>query len=157
MVRNPEALRPWQHVLEPLGGYLTLGAKLLAAPRQNGDAFNFGPDAGREVDVEELARLFVAAWNAGGAGGAGIVKIDDGARGADAPRLHEAGQLRLACEKAAHVLGWRPALDGREAIRWTAEWYRAWHASGRRDGEMASASLRQIAEYARRYAERAQA
>jgi CDP-glucose 4,6-dehydratase len=157
LVRNPRSVRPWQHVLEPLGGYLVLGAKLLADPRRFSDAFNFGPNPGREVDVEELAKLFVSAWNSGPSTPThpGVVKIDDAARAA--PRVHEAGLLRLTCEKAAHELGWCPALSGRDAIRWTAEWYRAWHGSGRRDGEMAAASLRQIAEYTRRYEERGDA
>jgi len=156
LVRNPRSVRPWQHVLEPLGGYLALGAKLLAEPRRYGDAFNFGPAPGREVDVEELARLFASAWNAFTPQnpGSGFVRIDDTAR---SPRVHEAGLLRLTCEKAAHELGWCPALSGRDAIRWTAEWYRAWHGSGRRDGEMAATTLRQIAEYTRRYEERGDA
>jgi len=145
-IRNPRSVRPWQHVLEPLGGYLALGARLSAEPRRYADAWNFGPDAGDHVDVAELAGLFVAAW------GGGEVVV------APVPRApHEAGMLRLSCEKAAHALGWRPRLDGREAIRWAADWYRAFHASGRTEGEMASVSLGQIAEYARRPARRERA
>jgi CDP-glucose 4,6-dehydratase len=138
VVRNPGAVRPWQHVLEPLSGYLTLAARVLEAPRRYADAFNFGPSSGDQVDVEELVGLFLSAWGSGSM----TRPLDEGA----AP--HEAGLLRLSCEKAAHVLGWRPVLDGREAIRWTAEWYRQWHTrAAPGEGDLARASLDQIAAY----------
>jgi CDP-glucose 4,6-dehydratase len=147
VVRNPRSVRPWQHVLEPLSGYLTLGARLLEEPRRYGDAFNFGPASGDQVDVEELVGLFLSAWGSGT-----IARLAAPPSPHDAAP-HEAGLLRLSCEKAAHVLGWKPALDGREAIRWTAEWYRRWHdahdAHDARDRDLARVSLDQIAAYTR--------
>ncbi len=140
-VRNPRSVRPWQHVLEPLSGYLALAARVLSSPRRYGDAFNFGPDGAGHVDVEELVGLFLEAWGSGSIG-------------ALPPRgavLHEAGLLRLSCDKAASFLGWRPALDAREAIRWTADWYRQWNQRAPApDGSMAQVSLEQIAAYRRR-------
>jgi CDP-glucose 4,6-dehydratase len=147
VVRNPRSVRPWQHVLEPLSGYLALAARVLEAPRRYGDAFNFGPASGDHVDVEELCGLFLSAWGSGS-----TIKPVGPLPAAAAP--HEAGLLRLSCEKAAQVLGWRPALDSREAIRWTAAWYREWHARApaAREGDLARASLEQIAAYTRRRA-----
>lgn len=119
-VRNPRATRPWQHVLEPLGGYLSLGAQIHQALgqadagrlEQLGSAFNFGPEpeANRPVRevVEEILRHWPGRW------------VD--ASVANAP--HEAGLLNLAIDKARDVLGWRPRWGFATTIKQTVDWYR---------------------------------
>ena len=139
VLRNPRSVRPWQHVLEPISGYLHLGARLLDADGDPAfeEAFNFGPLRDQHRTVEEIARGLVRIW------GSGAVELapSDGA----AP--HEAHLLHLDCAKAARVLGWHARLDVDATARWTAAWYHAWHA----DGEEAAArtSRRQITEYQR--------
>jgi CDP-glucose 4,6-dehydratase len=116
VLRNPRALRPWQHVLDPLLGYLLLMARLVANPKRFSQGFNFGPQGDEPVDVEQLANMFVQAW------GQGEVRIE---QNADQP--HEAHLLRLSCEKAASLLGWRGVLSERQAVEWSARWYQRWH------------------------------
>ena len=118
-VRNPAAVRPWQHVLEPLSGYLALAGSMLAEPSARwSTGWNFGPAAGDDIPVQSLAEIFIDAWGSGS-------WID-----AHDPRAPiETHVLRLAIGKATAQLPWRPRLTGREAIRRTAEWFRAFHAS----------------------------
>ncbi len=112
-VRNPKAVRPWQHVLEPLGGYLTLGKALLEG-KPVAEGWNFGPDPNEARTVGELAEAFCASWG----GGARWEAVPE----PGAP--HEAGLLRLDIAKAESRLGWRPALDFGTTVRMTAEGYR---------------------------------
>lgn len=113
-LRNPAAIRPWQHVLEPLAGYLALAERLLGGEgRAAAGGWNFGPEASGVATVGDLARELVAAWGGG--------TIESAAE-ANAP--HEAGTLRLDCSKAVARLGWRPVWGMREAARLTAGWYR---------------------------------
>ena len=134
-IRNPGSVRPWQHVLEPLSGYLTLAARLLG---DNGasfaDAWNFGPEPQAFLNVERLARTLCDAW------GAGAPPLRLGVGGGP----HEAGMLTLDSSKAHAALGWRPRLSSDEAIRLTAQWYRA-HANG--DTNLRALSLAQIDAY----------
>ncbi|HTX70527.1 MAG TPA: CDP-glucose 4,6-dehydratase [Thermoleophilia bacterium] len=125
VVRNPQATRPWQHVLESLAGYLSLGAALwrgdpAAAPPagRGGHAWNFGPSPESHVTVRTVVDLFVAAWGAG-------EWVAGDATGAP----HEAGMLSLDSEKAKAGLGWRPAWTVREAVESTALWYRRYYGS----------------------------
>jgi len=113
-VRSPGAVRPWQHVLEPLSGYLTLAARMLGSndPRWC-DAWNFGPLPGDEIPVGRLVELFIAAWGAG--------QWKDMS---DASQPHEARVLRLSIEKSLYQLGWRPRWNVAEALRRTADWHR---------------------------------
>ncbi|MGO9109572.1 MAG: CDP-glucose 4,6-dehydratase [Thermoguttaceae bacterium] len=118
-IRSPRSIRPWQHVLEPLGGYLTLAAAML----QSDDpvlceAWNFGPAPGEEIPVCQLVELFVQAW-----GNGAWQDVSD----PHAP--HEAGVLRLCIDKALHQLDWRPRWSVAEAVRRTAEWFRRFYAS----------------------------
>lgn len=112
-LRNPGSLRPWQHVLEPLAGYLWLGARL-AEPdgRSLAEAWNFGPEPGEIRTVGELAEALLARWERPG--------WHDG-HDAEAP--HEAGLLRLAIGKAGERLGWRPLWDFTTTVERTADWY----------------------------------
>ncbi len=112
-LRHPKSVRPWQHVLEPLAGYLLLAAKMQEAPTRYVGAYNFGPEINDERTVEELTQIFLQAY--GGKGSYELTVQDE--------NLHEAKLLLLNSEKAKQELGWRPALDAATAIRWTAEWY----------------------------------
>lgn len=114
-LRNPDAVRPWQHVLEPLSGYLRL-AEALCGPDGDAyaDAWNFGPRDDGVATVGELARLLVASWGEGSL----LVDAADGAP-------HEARMLRLDCARAAARLGWRGRWGLRETVSRTAAWYRA--------------------------------
>lgn len=114
-LRNPGATRPWQHVLEPLSGYLHLASRLLQADgRTFADGWNFGPADASVTTVEDLARRLVATW------GRGQVVI-----AADPAQPHEAGLLKLDCSKAAHRLGWRGVWDVAATVEHTVAWYRA--------------------------------
>jgi CDP-glucose 4,6-dehydratase len=133
-VRNPGATRPWQHVLEPLGGYLMLGASLLAggARRMEAcDSWNFGPDAGATRTVRDLVERVVARYGRG-------AWHSDGEAGP-----HEAGLLRLSSDKARLRLGWRPRWDFDATVDLTVDWYKAFEA-GERMGEYCD---RQIASW----------
>lgn len=135
VLRNPSAVRPWQHVLDPLSGYLKLAEALAGGAEGADSAWNFGPDAGDDRAVGEVAEAIVAAIGKG----ALIKAPQEGAP-------HEANLLRLDCSKARHKLNWRPALPFDDAIRLTANWYRDW--SGGTD--MRAASVRQIHDYEER-------
>ncbi len=114
-LRNPHATRPWQHVLEPLSGYLTLADRLLESDGDRcAEAWNFGPSDASVTTVAELARLLVAAWGVGAVDASTV-----------APPLHEAGLLKLDASKAAARLGWRGRWDVVETATRTARWYRA--------------------------------
>jgi len=110
VLRYPGAVRPWQHVLEPLTGYLALASSLGAG---DAGAWNFGPETESHVSAIELARAFYRAM-----GKPERIEIDTTAR------PHEAGQLRLDSAKARQQLDWKSKLDARETVAWTARWYR---------------------------------
>ncbi len=134
LIRAPDAVRPWQHVLEALGGYLLIAERLLAGERRFADAWNFGPGDEDARPVRWIVERMRAAW----AEGAAAPAIDTG------PRPHEAGLLRLDSARARTALGWRPALGLGEAIDWIVDWHKAVN-----DGEEARAvTLGQIAHYA---------
>jgi CDP-glucose 4,6-dehydratase len=116
VLRNPGSTRPWEHVLEPLGGYLLLGQRLWQGGAELARAWNFGPAAEGVLTVEEVVRLLAREWPAV------RYRIE---RPEQAP--HEAGQLTLECSLARATLGWRPLWDGPAGFRRTAEWYRAHH------------------------------
>lgn len=113
ILRNPAAIRPWQHVLEPLRGYLMLGSRLMNGEREFAEGWNFGPDDDDAIPVGELAEKFVSSW------GSGVI---DRQPDPDAP--HEAGILLLDIEKARSRLGYRPVLDIDDAVRLSTDWYR---------------------------------
>ncbi|MGB7656545.1 MAG: CDP-glucose 4,6-dehydratase [Novosphingobium sp.] len=115
LLRNPQALRPWQHVLEPLAGYLWLGARL-AGPdgAQFAQGWNFGPDPKDARTVGDLADAMLAAWGRPGWG-----------NGHDPAAPHEAGLLRLSIEKAQDQLGWCPVWNFAQTVEHTAGWYQA--------------------------------
>lgn len=117
-VRNPESRRPWQHVLEPLGAYLLLARRLYDQPSRYRGPWNIGPDITSNRTVRDLVATLIASWGAGEA---------EYGEPVERP-LHEAGLLQLNCDKAAHLLGWRPALSFEETIATTCDWYRRYEA-----------------------------
>jgi CDP-glucose 4,6-dehydratase len=116
-LRYPEAVRPWQHVLEPLGGYLTLAHALVHTPASAPRAVNFGPDAASFCTVREVVDAFSARF-----GGKPGWERDAG------PHPSEARALTLSSGLAERTLEWRPGLPLGESLAWTADWYRAYAA-----------------------------
>lgn len=117
-VRSPQATRPWQHVLEPLSGYLALGAGLLAGQRGlSGEAFNFGPDANVNQTVGQLIDAMSVRWPGA------TWHVPEGL----ARSGHEATLLKLSCDKALASLQWRASLLFAETVEFTIDWYRSWH------------------------------
>ncbi|WP_035155782.1 CDP-glucose 4,6-dehydratase [Cohnella thermotolerans] len=112
-IRNPHAIRPWQHVLEPLSGYLLLARRLYKSGTAFGGAWNFGPDDRDARPVEWIARRLIEKW-----GGHAAYRIDEG----DHP--HEAHYLKLDCSKAKAELGWRPRWQLGQALDRIVEWYK---------------------------------
>lgn len=114
-VRNPKAVRPWQHVLEALFGYLQIGVKLAEEKDLElwGNAWNFGPLYDEHVEVGQLVEKAIEVW------GRGEYKV------VNMKQPHEANLLRLDCSKAAKLLGWKPKKNAMDAIAFTIEWYKA--------------------------------
>lgn len=120
VLRNPQATRPWQHVLEPLSGYIALAERLLTAPDSGFDAaWNFGPNADGNATVGDVAKKFGDFW---GGGQVEYLEVHDGP--------HEAGLLQLDTSLAKSRLGWSPRWSLDEALRHTADWYRCWDQKG---------------------------
>jgi CDP-glucose 4,6-dehydratase len=135
VVRNPRATRPWQHVLEPLGGYLWLGARLLAGqPGLNGEAFNFGPETNVNQTVAQLLEAMAAKWP--GVAWHVPQECEQGA--------HEATLLKLSYDKALFHLQWKPVLQFNETVELTVDWYRQWHQG---EAAMYQFTLGQIDRY----------
>jgi len=117
-IRNPHATRPWQHVLEPLSGYLLLGQRLLEGRKEFAEAWNFGPSEDGDATVEQFVGQVQKAWP----------KIAY-ETGTVSNQPHEAGMLRLDCSKALAKLQWRPVWARKTAVEKTALWYRAFYES----------------------------
>lgn len=113
-LRNPKATRPWQHVLEPLTGYLLLAANLRAAPEAYRGSWNFGPPSSEVRTVEEVAERIISGF------GRGSIAVEPGDT-----RHHEAQLLQLNCDKAHQLLGWRPRWNVEQTLAATADWYKA--------------------------------
>jgi CDP-glucose 4,6-dehydratase len=118
VVRNPDAIRPWQHVLEPLSGYLRLGARLLSDGRNFAGPWNFGPtDQGSDHPVRWVVERFLGEWGSG----TWTTPVGSGAQ------PHEAHLLSLNSAKARERLGWAPVWEAPTAVRQTASWYREYY------------------------------
>jgi CDP-glucose 4,6-dehydratase len=131
-IRSPASVRPWQHVLEPLGGYLLLAERLWSDGARFSQAWNFGPADRDARPVAELMDRLVGLW------GDGLHwQTDAGSH------PHEATQLRLNSAKARKQLGWRPRLELDQALAWTVDWYKA----SLRGEDMRALTAGQIARY----------
>ena len=137
-IRSPGATRPWQHVLEPLSGYLWLGAGLWkGADGLDKEAFNFGPRAEVDNTVGEVVEALVTHWP-------GFeMRLDPAGQG----RAKESTLLKLCCDKALARLSWRAILDFTTTMDLTADWYQAFYEGGR---DMFDLTMDQIEEYAAR-------
>ena len=133
-IRRPGAIRPWQHVLEPLHGYMLLAEKLLTGDPRYATAFNFGPSEDDAQPVAWIAEKMVGFW------GQGATWVLD-----PEPGVHEAGYLKLDASRARTELAWRPRLRLIDALEWLVEWYKS-HAAG---DDMQQATLSQIAAFER--------
>lgn len=132
-IRNPIAVRPWQHVLEPLSGYLLLGQKLFEDGKKYAEGFNFGPNEDSVLKVADVAQKVVEYY---GKGEVVVHKRDD---------LHEANLLMLNIEKAEKVLGWKPTYSADKAIEKSVEWYKNFYENKEQD--MFELTMNQISEY----------
>ena len=131
-IRRPQSIRPWQHVLEPIAGYVALAERLLAGEKKFADAFNFGPWDDDAWPVERIATAMSKRW------GGGASWFLDGNES-----VHEAGYLKLDSSKARAELAWQPRLRLESALEWLVDWYRAWQSGD----DMQTFSLQQIAAY----------
>ncbi len=145
VIRSPRAVRPWQHVLEPLSGYLRLGALLWRDPGHYRGSWNFGPgsEAGN-LTVSEIAARFIELWGSGT-----IVEASS-----TEPSLHEMQALKLCCDKANALLGWRSAFQIDECLRYTVDWYKRFY-SGCAAEQAYAACCEQIGQYVLRASGRA--
>lgn len=135
VARNPNAIRPWQHVLEPLKGYLTLAEKLYSKGAYFGEAWNFGPNNSDAKSVEWIIHQLSENFD-------NSVSYDVDISSAD---FHEANFLKLDCSKARAKLGWKPSWDVSEAIRRVC----LWHNAHLRSQDMKEYTLNEIEEYQR--------
>lgn len=131
-IRRPQAIRPWQHVLEPLHGYIRLAESLLTHDPKFATAYNFGPSDDDARPVAWIAETMARYWN----DGAKWVLDPD-------PGVHEAGYLKLDASRARADLAWHPRLHLETALDWLVQWYRAWNSKT----DMHAFTLRQIANY----------
>ncbi len=132
-LRNPHATRPWQHVLEPLSGYISLASQLSENMNLHGEAFNFGPKSQQNKSVLELVVSMQKTWNK--------VKYEDISDKIKGP--YESGLLKLNCDKALHLLGWNAIMDFNQTVEFTSEWYKSYY-SGK---EMELFTTNQINQY----------
>lgn len=116
IIRHPNSIRPWQHVIEPLFGYLELGAKINIAPINYAQAFNFGPNTSDALSVEEMVKLSISNW------GSGTYRSV-----IDSNNPHEAGLLKLDISKALNELNWKPIFNAQTAVERTISWYKNYY------------------------------
>ena len=133
-LRNPDSTRPWQHVLEPLSGYLRLAVALNRSPSAFSGAWNFGPAGDSIRTVLDLAGQFVKLWGSG--------KIN---AAAEVNTLHEAKLLHLNCDKARRLLGWKPLWDFDRTVQETVSWYKGFIA-GTSPSQLSTQQLRHYME-----------
>jgi CDP-glucose 4,6-dehydratase len=142
-IRSPAATRPWQHVLEPLSGYLTLGARVKAEPNLHGEAYNFGPRSEQNHTVVELLADLARHW--------GFTSIDQAYKVTGQLPFHEASLLKLNCDKALLHMKWESTLRYEETTEMVASWYVAYY---KHKADMQAVTLAHIARYESTAAER---
>ena len=136
-IRSPHATRPWQHVLEPLSGYLVLAADLAQGGKNHGEAYNFGPSSDQNYPVSKLIDEMSKYWNQ--------IKWND--ISTDKEHVHEAGLLKLNCDKALCDLEWYAALQFEETVKMTVEWYKEYYQN--RTQSMYDFTISQIESYSK--------
>ena len=135
-IRSPEATRPWQHVLEPLSGYLNLGQVLYEDESLHGEGFNFGPRAEQNHTVKQLLEDLSTYWH--------FKNVNEAFTVTDNIPFHEAGLLKLNCDKALFHFKWQANMAYKDTIRFTSEWYYDFYNS---DKNILDKTLEQISEY----------
>jgi CDP-glucose 4,6-dehydratase len=140
-VRNPDSIRPFQYVLEPLAGYLWLAARQLREPGKHAQAWNFGPAGAGNLRVGDLVDSVVAHW-----GDPSAKVVHAAAEGPDDPAPHEATLLSLDCTKANRLLSWFPVLSLDEGVECTVAWYRG-SSDGNAHCDPYALSREQIAQF----------
>ena len=130
-LRSPYSTRPWQHVLEPLSGYLTLAIALSLRSEMHGEAFNFGPLSLQNHTVIELVREMATHWNQ--------VRWEDVSNTAGGP--YESGLLKLNCDKSLHFLEWRAVMDFKKTVQLTAEWYKTFYQNPKEIAELTNSQI----------------
>jgi CDP-glucose 4,6-dehydratase len=133
-LRNPHSTRPWQHVLEPLSGYLSLAIALSKRSELHGEPFNFGPQAQQNHSVLELVQQMSLHWEQ--------VRWQDVSGSVAGP--YESGLLKLNCDKSLHYLQWHAVMGFQDTVQMTAEWYRAYY---QKPEKIATTTNAQIAAY----------
>jgi CDP-glucose 4,6-dehydratase len=116
-IRSPKAVRPWEHVLEPLSGYMLLAQKMWEHPTEYCEGWNFGPEADSISTVWEIATELIKNFGKG--------ELRDLS---DPNALHEANLLMLNIDKAKGCLGWRPTLNSKQTLALVADWYKRYHS-----------------------------
>jgi len=138
-IRNPYSTRPWQHVLEPLGGYLLLGKNVAERSELTGEAFNFGPLSEQNQSVINLLKEMSQYWS---------IDFNEKVKYEKNLAFHEAGLLKLNCDKALNLLEWKPVLNFTDAARLTSLWYLNYYkAKGLECEQLFSFTVAQIKEY----------
>ena len=117
LLRNPHSTRPWQHVLEPLCGYLTLAIALVENPKLHGESFNFGPPSHQTQSVLNLVQQMARYWDQ--------VRWQEAINDNTGP--YESGLLKLNCDKALHYLKWQAVLNFEETVHLTVDWYKSYY------------------------------
>ena len=136
-IRSPNATRPWQHVLEPLSGYLALASTLSLSNHYHGEAYNFGPSSNQNYPVSALIEEMSKYWD--------NVRWNDISM--SETHVHEAGLLKLSCDKALFDFNWRPTLEFSDTVKMTVQWYKSYYQNSQ--DSMYDFTLDQIAEYTR--------
>ena len=124
-IRSPYSTRPWQHVLEPLSGYLSLGENLAKNSDLNGLSFNFGPNSNQNQSVLSVLKELVKYWSKEQQNELYSIQTDS--------TFHEAGLLKLNCDRALQYLNWKPNLDFNETLELTSKWYNEFYNGNKSD------------------------
>ncbi len=132
VIRNPSAVRPWQHVLEPLSGYMELAERLWFEGVRYSGGWNFGPNEDSAKQVSEIMDRIVKIW-----GNNASWEIDE------CESVHEANYLKLDCSKAKNLLGFSPKFQLKDSLAWSVDWYKAYH----RGDDMRAITLDQLDRY----------
>jgi CDP-glucose 4,6-dehydratase len=138
-LRNPHATRPWQHVLEPLSGYLNLAIALTKHSELHGEPFNFGPQVQQNHSVLELVQQMALYWDR--------VRWQDVSAMAAGP--YESGLLKLNCDKSLHYLQWHGVMGFEDTVRMTADWYRAFYQNPMQIAKTTNAQISAYSEIAK--------